>query len=85
MLYEIATIIVTLICLLCSVCALYVAFRILGAVQGTVQKPKKVTISQKKNIIRANKKVDEERQKLETLLANLERYDGTGFGQKEIE
>ncbi len=85
MLFDVLTLIITLMCLLCSVCALYVMFRILGAVQGTVQKPKKLSLKQRKSINKANEKVSEERRKAEILLANLERYDGTGFGQKEIE
>ena len=84
MLYEITLICISLISLCTSVCALYVVFRVLGAVRGAEQ-PKKVTRAQKKRIKKAEIKASEEQRRLETFLENLERYDGTGFGQKEIE
>ena len=34
--------------------------------------------------IRESRKADREQERMETILSNVERYDGTGMGQKDV-
>lgn len=84
MLYNIVMGVIALSFLLAIVLQAFIIFAVLQAdTEKTVKKapkPKKIHINKKDK-----KRITEEMKRFETLLNNIDAYDGTDFGQKDVE
>lgn len=62
---------------------LYVLYLVLDAVKSA--KRPKMSIKARRKAAKERKKSEEERSRMQTLLENIDTYDGTGYGQKDID
>lgn len=83
MLYDTIMIAILIAALAAIAGTLYVLYLILDAVRG-IKRPK-MSIKARRKAAKERKKSEEERNRMQTLLENIEAYDGTGYGQKDID
>lgn len=83
MLYDV--LMIALLIAVLAVCAgvIYLLFRILEAVKNA--KRPRMSIKARRKAAKEREKREVEQNRMQTLLENIEAYDGTGFGQKDID